>query len=394
MQQPLSNPKKRVIYLGLMLNFHVRKTRTSALNRHCNANKSSVDDVSMLCKQGRLKDALHILHVVDLHADSSTYVSLLRACIKESALSQGKLVHAHMNETGFTPDVFLHNTIVNMYAKCGSLVDARRAFDQMPKINLSSWNAMIAAYARQNLAEEAFTLFHQMRRTGIQPDQFTFASIIPACLVDKGRQYFESMSCFHIMPGMEHYVCMVDLLGRAGHLDEAEDFINKMPVEPDATVWRCLLGACRVHNNLEIAEHAAEHLFQLDPENAANYVLLSNIYAAVGRWDGIQKMRKMMKDRRVKRTPGCSWIEVNKQVHTFLVGDRSHQENVGEAQKEQILCHHKEKLALALGQISASPWKVTWVIEPSILPPSSSSRLLCPHHFKDGCCSFGVYWSR
>jgi pentatricopeptide repeat protein len=124
---------------------------------------------------------------------------------------------------------------------------------------------------------------------------------------------------------MEHYLCMIDLLGRAGHLDEALDFINKMPIKPDATVWRCLLGACRIHTNVELGEYAAERLFELDTENAASYVLLSNMYAAAGRWGNTESVRRVMKERRIKKTPGYSWIEVNKQVHTFLSEDSWHQ---------------------------------------------------------------------
>lgn len=142
--------------------------------------------------------------------------------------------------------------------------------------------------------------------------------------MDRGLRYFGSMSKFyHITPTMEHYSSMVDLFGRAGRLDEAHDFINRMPINPDASVWGCLLGACAIHNNIELGEHAAKQLFELDHKNNTPYVALSNIYSAAGKWDDSENVWKMMKVRKVKKRPGCSWIEVNKQVYTFFVGDES-----------------------------------------------------------------------
>lgn len=163
----------------------------------------------------------------------------------------------------------------------------------------------------------------------MKPDSVTFVNVLSACchagLVDEGRKYFNSMSqCYQITPVTEHYGCMADLVGRAGHLEEVKDLISKMPITPDATVWGCFLGACIIHNNTELGEYAAEHLFELDWKNAATYVVLSNIYASVGRWDGIEKLRKTMKDRGIKPTTGCSWIEVNKRVHAFLARNGLH----------------------------------------------------------------------
>jgi len=199
----------------------------------------------------------------------------------------------------------------------------------MPQRDVISWNAMIIGYAMHGCSEEALQLFDQMKHLDKNPDHATFLGVLLACchsgLVDKAWEYFTDMSFYHqITPSMDHYGCMVDLLGRAGHLQEAQDFINKMPIKPDAAVWGSLLGACRIHNNLELGESVAECLYDLDPRNAATYVLLSNIYAAAGRWDGIERVRNLMKYRKVKNKPGCSWIEVHKQVHVFIVGDRSY----------------------------------------------------------------------
>jgi len=197
----------------------------------------------------------------------------------------------------------------------------------MHEQNIVLWNAMIAGYAMHGCSKEALQLFGQMQNCSTNPDHLTFLSVLSACrhrgLVDDGWQYFNNMTeNYGIVPTMDHYSCMVDLLGRAGLLNEAENFINQMPMKPDACVWEPLLGACRIHNNVELGECVAGHLFELDPTNAAHYVLLSNMYAAVGRWDGIEKVRNMMRDRSVKKMPGCSWIEVNNKVYTFLTGDK------------------------------------------------------------------------
>eukprot|EP01018_Ginkgo_biloba_P002433 Gb_04612 [translate_table: standard] len=268
------------------------------------------------------------MKLTSVKPDLKTFASVLPACANLGALDQGMEIHEEIIRSGFQSDVFVESALVDMYAKCGSLEKARDLFDRMRQRNTISWTVMIAGYAMHGCGKDALILFEQMQNSGMNPDRVTLVCVLSACchagLVDIGRQYFYCMSQYYnITPAMEHYGCMVDLLGRAGHLDEAQDFINKMPIKPDATVWGCLLGACRIHNNIELGEQVAEQLFELDPENAAPYVLLSNIYAAAGRWDDIEKVRRMMKDSRVKKTPGCSWIEVNKQVHAFHVGDGS-----------------------------------------------------------------------
>eukprot|EP01018_Ginkgo_biloba_P000442 Gb_36920 [translate_table: standard] len=280
-------------------------------------------------QNGHHEEALNLFQQMQLSGmkpNSKTFASVLPAYANLAALEQGMEIHEEIIRSGFQSDVFVGNALVDMYAKCGSIEKARDLFDKMHHRDIISWTAMISGYAMHGCGKEAVELFEQMQHSGIKPNHVTLVSVLSACchagLVDEGQKYFDCMmKHYQITPTMEHYSCMVDLLGRAGHLDEAQDFINKMPIKPDATVWGCLLGACRIHNNIELGECMAEHLFELDPENAAPYVLLSNIYAAAGRWDGIEKVRKMMKDRSVKKMPGYSWIEVNKQVHAFLVGD-------------------------------------------------------------------------
>eukprot|EP01018_Ginkgo_biloba_P001598 Gb_35887 [translate_table: standard] len=282
-------------------------------------------------QNGHSEEALKLfrqMRLTGVKPNSNTFASVLPACASLAALDQGKEIHEEIIRSGFLSDVFVGNALVDMYAKCGSIENARNLFEKMHQRDVISWTAMIAGYAMHGSGKEALKLFEQMQQSGMNPDRVTLVGVLSACchagLVDEGRQYFDCMSQYYrITPAMEHYSCMVDLLGRAGHLDEAHDFINKMPMKADATVWGCLLGACRLHRNIELGECVAERLFELDPKSAAPYVLLSNIYAAAGRWDDIERVRKMMKDKNLKKPPGCSWIEVNKQVYAFLVGGKS-----------------------------------------------------------------------
>eukprot|EP01018_Ginkgo_biloba_P015573 Gb_28676 [translate_table: standard] len=318
--------------------------------------------------------------------DQFTFASVLSACAILVILEQGKVIHGHIIKRGFQSEMFVGSALVDMYAKCGSIECAQRGFDRMPQRNVITWNAMIAGYALNGYGKEALECFEEMQLTGLKPDHITFVAVLRACshsgLVADGLRYFSSMSHDHgITPSVKHCSCVVDLLGRAGRLDEAENFIMEMSFESGAVLWRALLGACRVHGSVELGKRAAERVFELEPHDDATYVLLSNLYAAAGRWDDADAVRKTMKDSGVKKQPGCSWIEVKNTVNTFFAGDRSHPQtkdiyakleslfgqmkdsgymvdtnfvlhDVEVEQKEHSLCHHSEKLAIAFGLIS------------------------------------------
>jgi pentatricopeptide repeat protein len=261
--------------------------------------------------------------------DSVTLLSVLPACAHLAALQQGKSIHCYMLRNGFELDVVVGTALVDMYAKCGKIHIAQQIFDSMSARNVVSWNTIIAGYGMHGHGKDALELFETMQNVGTQPDHITFVCVLTACshagMVEEGWDYFNCMTQdYSISPRAEHYACMVDLLGRAGHIDEALDFVKKMPIEPGASVLGALLGACRIHNNIEIGEHVADLVLQLEPQYAGYYVLLSNIYAAAGRWNDVVKVRKMMKYRGIKKIPGYSLIEVNNRVHTFIVEDRSH----------------------------------------------------------------------
>jgi pentatricopeptide repeat protein len=401
--------------------------------------------IARCAQRGYSAEALKLFEEMKMRGvmpDSDTFSGVLLACTNLIALEQGKEIHEEIMMRDLMSDVFLGNALVDMYAKCGSIEDAYQVFDKMPKRDVVSWTTMIAGYAMHGLVKEAIWLFEQMQESGTTPDYVTFIGVLSACcyagLVDAARQYFDCMSrVYHIKPVMEHYCCMIDLLGRAGRLEEALDFINKMPTAPNAIIWGSLLSACRIHCNVELGERVAEYIFELEPRNPTPYLLLLNIYAGAGKWDDIDKVRTMMKDRGIKRKAGCSWIEVNKEMHTFVVGDRSHSQtqeiyakletlsgqmreagyvpetkfvlnDLDNEQKDQILCHHSEKLALAFGLINTSPGTpirilknlrvcgdchsaikfISKIVAMEIIVRDTSRF----HHFKDGLCSCGDYW--
>ncbi|XP_059067682.1 pentatricopeptide repeat-containing protein At3g29230 [Cryptomeria japonica] len=271
------------------------------------------------------------MQLAGIKPDSTTFASILPACAKMGVVEQGINIHRSIIELGLLSDVVLVNALMDLYAKCGSIHKARALFDRMPRRDVIAWNALIAGYAQNGLCEDAFKLFELMRHSGTCPDHVSYTCILLACshagLVDEGCKYFNSMSEFHfIMLTIDHYVCMVDILARAGYLEETLNFIIKMPLKPVVVVWKCLLGACRPHKNIGLGLFTATLLFELDPENVAAYALLSNIYAEMGMWGEVQILRRLMKDRGIKKVPGCSWIEDQKMIHAFCVGDKSHPE--------------------------------------------------------------------
>eukprot|EP01018_Ginkgo_biloba_P010381 Gb_31374 [translate_table: standard] len=346
----------------------------------------SYKDFNFFCHGEEALKLLSKMQREGMKLDFFTFASVLTACASLAALEQGKQIHTHVIKTGLESDVSVASALVTMYAKVGSIEGAHTVFSQMTERNVVSWTAMITGYAQHGKAKDALQLFEEMKLAGVKANHITFIGVLFACshvgLVHEGQRYYNSMIKDHgIMPSMDHYACMVDLFGRAGHLDEAVRIINKMAFEPGALVWRTLLGACRIHGNIDLAKHAAECLLELEPEDDATYVLLSNVYAAAGKWDDVVKVRKMMKDRGVIKEQGRSWIVVKNKVHTFVVRDKSHPEtekiyakldklivqleeagyvpntnfvlhDVEEEQKELFLSYHSEKLAIAFGVIN------------------------------------------
>lgn len=248
---------------------------------------------------------------------SATISSLLPACATAANVKCGKEIHGYALVIGVENDIFVRSALVDMYSKCGFIAEAGNLFYQMSAKNTVTWNSMIFGYANHGHCNEAIELFNQMEKEdGKKLDHLTFTAVLTACshagMVEFGERLFHLMQeKYRIMPRLEHYACMVDLLGRAGKLAEAYDMIKGMPIEPDLFVWGALLGACRNYGNVDLAEVAAEHLSELEPDSVGNNLLLSSLYADGGSWGNVVRLKRIMKKRKLRKFPGCSWIEAS-----------------------------------------------------------------------------------
>ncbi|KDP24179.1 hypothetical protein JCGZ_25836 [Jatropha curcas] len=277
--------------------------------------KNSVSWSALLggyCQNGDFESVIRIFREVESH-DLYSFGTVLRACSGLAAIRQGKEVHGQYVRRGGWRDVIVESALVDLYAKCGCIDFAHRIFSKMSVRNLITWNSMIYGFAQNGRGEEALRIFNEMLGEGIKPDYISYIGVLFACshtgLVDQGRKFFMSMTKeYEIKPGIEHYNCMVDLLGRAGLLEEAENLIENSDCREDSSLWAVLLGACTPSTNSGAAEHIAKKLMKLDPDYHLSYVYLANIYRAVGRWDDAAKIRRLMKKRGVKKMPGKSWI--------------------------------------------------------------------------------------
>lgn len=370
-----------------------------------------------------------------------TYSSVFSACASVGALEQGKWVHAHMIKSGEKLIAFVGNTLLDMYAKSGSIKDARKIFDRLEKGDVVTWNSMLTGCAQHGLGRETIQRFEEMLRCKIKPNEITFLCVLTACshggLLNEGKHYFQLMKKYNVEPKVDHYVTMVDLFGRAGLLKQAENFIKDMPIEPTGAVWGALLGACRMHRNMEIGAFAAERVFELDPHDSGPHVILSNIYASAGKWEAAAGVRKMMKVSGVKKEPACSWVDIENYVHMFVANDDTHPQNeeirkmwehvsgkireagyvpdtdhvllfVDQQERESKLQYHSEKLALAFALLNTPP-SATIRIKKNIRMCGdchSAIKLVSKvmgreivvrdtnrfHHFSHGSCSCGDYW--
>ncbi|GMH20975.1 hypothetical protein Nepgr_022817 [Nepenthes gracilis] len=400
--------------------------RSSLNNVDDNDNQS---DIKILCK-----------------ANSITLMAILPGCAALSALAKGKEIHAYAIRNALASDVAVGSALVDMYAKCGCLHLSRRAFDEIPNKNVITWNVLIMAYGMHGHGEEAFKLFRMMAAAGargnVKPNEVTFIAVLAACshsgMVHEGLGLFYKMKEHEIEPTSDHYACIIDLLGRAGRLEDAYQLLDDMPPEINkAGAWSSMLGACRIHKNVLLGEIAARNLFQLEPHVASHYVLLSNIFSSAGLWDKAMEIRKNMREMGVRKEPGCSWIEFGDRVHRFMAGDASHPQSeqlyafledlsdrmrkegyvpdtscvlhdVDKEEKENLLCGHSEKLAIAFGILNTRPGTIIRVaknlrvcndchVATKFISKILEREIILRdvrrfHHFKDGTCSCGDYW--
>lgn len=246
--------------------------------------------------------------------NTNTISTLLAACANVANVAWGKEIHGFTLVVGLEQDIYVQSALIDMYAKCGCISQAASLFQMITRRNTPTWNSMIFGYANHGHCKEAIDLFNRMESEEAEKlDHLTFTAVLTACshsgMMELGKTLFESMQeKYNINPRLEHYACMVDLLGRAGKLVEAYELVKAMPIQPDLFVWGALLGACRQHCNMELAEVAAKHLSELEPQGAGTS-LLSNLYAGAGSWGNAARLKKLMKKKKVKSFPGCSWIE-------------------------------------------------------------------------------------
>lgn len=282
------------------------------------------------------KEAMRLLREMfqaGLYADELTLSSILSSCGNLSAINEIMQVHAYIVKFGFQVFLSISNSLISAYSKCGSIHGAYQCFSCVLVPDLVTWTSILYAYAFHGFAKEATDLFEKMLSYGMRPDAISFLGVLFACshggLVKKGLHYFYLMTNYYkIVPESEHFTCLIDLLGRSGLLDEAFDVLTSMPTEPGSDGLGAFIGACKVHKNLELAEWAAEKLFTLEPNKPVNYTLMSNLYASERRWLDVAGVRKMMRDRCESKVPGCSWVELAGNVHTFISSDKSHPQSL------------------------------------------------------------------
>jgi pentatricopeptide repeat protein len=394
---------------------------------------------------GHLRDALRLFMQMRRHslrADNFTLVSLLTACASLGALPQGRALHACIEQRLAEEDIYLGTALLDMYLKCGRVDEATVIFQRMGDRDVRTWTVMIAGLAFNGMGKAALEHFCWMKRDGLRPNSVTYIAVLSACshscLLNEGRMYFDEMRLSHkIHPQIEHYGCMIDLLGRSGLLDEAMDLLQRMPMEPNAVIWGSILSACRVHKDIDLARDAAEHLLKLEPDEDAVYVQLYNIYIDSRQWEDASRIRRLMEQRGVKKKAGYSSITVAGQAHKFVVNDQSHPwisqiitmlgeiayrlksvgyspitskiaVDVDEEEKEEALLAHSEKIAIAFGLISVPPnlpihiMKNLRVCEDCHSAIKLISKLWNReiivrdrsrfHHFREGVCSCNDFW--
>ncbi|XP_042482632.1 pentatricopeptide repeat-containing protein At3g29230-like [Macadamia integrifolia] len=284
----------------------------------------------------RIKDYNECLRLFDRMAsggetspNEATLVSVLTACAGLGMLDRGKWVHSYIRKNGkIRPDVLLSTSLLTMYAKCGAMDSAREVFDEMPERSVVSWNSMIMGYGMHGQGEKALEIFLEMEKRGQTPNDATFVCVLSACthagMVLEGWWHFDLMHrVYKIEPKVEHYGCMVDLLGRAGLMKDSEVLIRKMPMKAGPALWGALLSACSTHSNLELGEILGKRLIELEPQDVGPYILLSNIYAAEGKWDEVEMVRKMIRERGLHKAAGCSLVDLGGADYESTVDDTS-----------------------------------------------------------------------
>jgi pentatricopeptide repeat protein len=401
--------------------------------------------INCYSNNGLLNEAVSLfteMQKANIVPDSVALVSILVAIAGLSSLIKGKQVHGFLVRRNFPIEGPVVSSLVDMYSGCGSMNYATKVFYGAKYKDIVLWTAMINAAGMHGNGKLAIDIFERMLQTGLTPDHVSFLALLHACshskLVYKGKYYLDMMmSKFRLKPWQEHYACVVDILGRSGRTEEACMFIESMPMKPTSVVWCALLGACRVHKNHDLAVVASNKLLELEPDNPGNYILVSNVFAELGKWNNAKEVRARMDELGLRKDPACSWIEIGNNVHTFTARDHSHRDSeaihlklaeiteklrkegytedtsfvlhdVSEEEKIDMLHKHSERLAIAFGLISTRsgmPLRiaknlrvcgdcheftklVSKLFEREIVVRDANRF----HHFSGGSCSCGDFW--
>lgn len=401
--------------------------------------------INGLVQRSRFKEGLEFFRRMleeKVEPNESVLVNVLNACAHLGAMEQGMWVERYLKGKSIRLSVRVGTALVDMYLKCGCVEKAYEIFARMEEKNVLAWTAMIGGLAINGRGKEALQLFSQMEMEGVSPNDVTFVGVLNACshagLVDDGVKYFSSMTeAYGIEPNVQHYCCLVDLYGRCGMLDQAEEVIKKMPMKPNSAVWGALFNSCRIHGHSLLGEVVGKKLIELESNNSGRYVLLSNIYAANGRWEDVAELRRVMKERGVTKLPGSSFIDLKGHVYEFIAGDNVHPQSkeiyvmlsemmkklmlagykantdqallgIDEEEKETAVSYHSEKLALAFGLINTEPGTTIRITKNLRVCSDchTATKMLSKiydrvfvvrdrgrfHHFKDGICSCNDFW--
>ncbi|TXG55682.1 hypothetical protein EZV62_020938 [Acer yangbiense] len=401
-----------------------------------------------LVRNGEMSRALDVFREMqweNVRPNEVTIVCVLSACSQMGALELGRWVHSYVGKYRIELNHFVGGALINMYSRCGDIDEARRVFEVMKERNVITYNSIIVGLALHGRSIEAIEIFREMLRRGLKPSSVTFVGVLNACshggLLDLGFEIFHSMAKDHgIEPHIEHYGCMVDLLGRVGRPEEAYNFITSMKMAPDHIMLGALLSACKIHGNLELGEKIAKTLLDCGKADSGTYTLLSNVYALSGKWKEAAQMRAKMKEAGIRKEPGCSSIEVNNEIHEFMLGDIRHPQrdeiynklqelnkilrssqqgyyspatetvlhDIEDKDKEWALSIHSERLAICYGLISTKPSTTIRVVKNlrvcndchsmiKLIAKLTNRKIVVRdrnrfHHFENDTCSCGDYW--
>ncbi|KMT17066.1 hypothetical protein BVRB_2g041230 [Beta vulgaris subsp. vulgaris] len=370
-----------------------------------------------------------------------TFSSVLHVCGNVTLLELGKQIHGLCLKKSYHTSSFVGSGLISLYSKCGIIEGAYHAFDEVKIKNVGMWNSMLIACAQHAHTSKVLEMFHSMETDGTKPNFITFLSLLYACshsgLVKQGRFYFDLMKKYGVEPGHQHYATLVDLLGRAGKLEEAFAVIKEMPIEPTESVWGALLTGCRLHGKTELAAYAADKVLELGNVGSGIFVLLSNAYAAAGRLQDAANVRKMLRDKGIKKETGLSWVEEGNRIHAFAAGDRCHPKSkqiyekleeledeleragyvadtsfvlqpVDDDAKKQAIRYHSERLAIAFALISFTRDRPIRIMKNlrvcgdchtaiKFMSKCTGRTIIVRdnsrfHRFEDGKCSCGDYW--